>query len=357
MTGHQAPINQSQPTHPKTSEPVTGVSHSRYDSMQQPSDKEPDHTKRNAALAGTAGAAAIGGGAYAYSQHQDADREMARVEEEQRERQKEMEKEQHRLDKEHKKEVKKLEKEHKKEEQKHDKAVAAAAAKEEKKHAKEEEREEKRLEKEREKEEKRLEKEEKGGFLGFLHRDKSKREKRNSSDSSHRDSADAGRKSLESNPRYSRELGVSGDEAHHSDSNSPRWKGKKLLHKEPPKGHPARESLEHHDDVELKGMKGEHIGTDGEIGRHDAISGYTYSETRSGVYGAQPINEIPENNKVIEPHTGLPMNVGRYGDGAGGTDANPTIVGHHAVPGYDENLATGRGTTNWEAIRKGDTTY
>jgi hypothetical protein len=32
--------------------------------------------------------------------------------------------------------------------------------------------------------------------------------------------------------------------------------------------------------------------------------------------------------------TGLPMNVGQYGSGAGGTDANP-------IPGYHEGAAPG----------------
>jgi hypothetical protein len=80
-------------------------------------------------------------------------------------------------------------------------------------------------------------------------------------------------------------------------------------------------------------------------------------ETRHNTYGAVPLNEIPENNKVIEPHTGLPMNVGRYGDGHGGTDASPTVRGHHHVPGTDENLRTGGSTTDWEAIKKADTPY
>lgn len=60
------------------------------------------------------------------------------------------------------------------------------------------------------------------------------------------------------------------------------------------------------------------------------------------------------------------MNVGRYGDGHGGTDATPTIHGHHA---HDSGVAHGLGgahkagtapgqhTTDWEAIKKADTPY
>lgn len=52
---------------------------------------------------------------------------------------------------------------------------------------------------------------------------------------------------------------------------------------------------------------------------------------------------------VTEPHTGLPMNVGKYGDGHGGTDGNPAIAGQHAVGA--------QGATDWEAVKKGDTLF
>jgi len=67
--------------------------------------------------------------------------------------------------------------------------------------------------------------------------------------------------------------------------NHPRWKGRNLLHKTPPKGHPTRELSEH--------------------------------------------PPSPETGSVIEPHTGLPTNVGKYGPGTGGTDGNPAIHGQH----------------------------
>lgn len=34
--------------------------------------------------------------------------------------------------------------------------------------------------------------------------------------------------------------------------------------------------------------------------------------------------------EVIEPHTGLPVNISKYGTGAGGTDGTP-------VPGYHQH--------------------
>tara|TARA_R110002003_G_scaffold107_6_gene8983 strand:- start:13027 stop:13266 length:240 start_codon:yes stop_codon:yes gene_type:complete len=74
-------------------------------------------------------------------------------------------------------------------------------------------------------------------------------------------------------------------------------------------------------------------------------------ETRPGVYGAQPLDALPQRDVRIEPHTGLPMNVGRYGDGAGGTDANPTVEGQHVVGG-----GAGAGT-DWSEVTKKDTLY
>jgi hypothetical protein len=240
---------------------VTGPSHAPHDSVQEPYEK--DHSKRDAAVLGTAGAAAVGGAAYAHNQHSDVERERARLEKEQQERlkkeQHDREKEQHKLDKEHakqEKEAHKLEKEqhkHEKEQHKHDKAILAAE-KSEHKHEKEQEKEAHRLEKEREKEAHRLEKErekdtstpeKKHSILGFLHRDKSKKDKTSSAGSS---------------PRQSGEDRRSVDASRHSldDNNpdSPRWKGKNRLHKDPPKGHPAREALEHHELGAVGGKQG-----------------------------------------------------------------------------------------------------
>jgi len=94
------------------------------------------------------------------------------------------------------------------------------------------------------------------------------------------------------------------------------------------------------------------------------------SETRHNTYGAEPISQLSQDNKVIEPHTGLPMNVGRYGDGHGGTDGNATIHGLHGhqtgagqglghQTGAAQGLGSGTGgtTTDWNAIKKADTPY
>ncbi|KAF1844175.1 uncharacterized protein K460DRAFT_357797 [Cucurbitaria berberidis CBS 394.84] len=331
------------------------VGNQHYNPSQDRSEQH--HDKRDAALLGTAGAAAAGGGAYAYSQHQDAERERARLEKEQQERLKheahDREKEQHRLDKEqhkHEKEAHKLEKE----QHKHDKGVVAAQHKHDKdvaayekeqhhleteqhKRDKEAEKEAHRLEKEREGGEKK-----KGGLLGFLHRDKSKKETPSPETSP--------RHSKEYSPRDSKEYAAAGTAGalgagttaaaygEEQDPESPRWKGKNRLHKDPPPGHPAREALENQNEGqgELYGGKREHVGIDGPIGNPNLISGDR--ETQKGVYGGHEIHDT-----------------GNLSAGTGGADANPNIGGYHnapSAPGHHHQTAA-----NPEAIRKADTPY
>jgi hypothetical protein len=251
---HEAPLTQTYPTQGSTASAypasgtiapqnthsnVTGASHAPHDSVHDAHGK--DNTKRDAALLGTAGAATAGGAAYAHNQH--SEKEQHKLEKEQAKHEKEQEKEAHRLEKEREKEAHRLEKEREK------------ASTPEKKH----------------------------GILGFLHRDKSKKEK-TSADTSPRASGDLRRSS--DHTRHSKEYAAGGAAlgagttaaAYDSDEtnpNSPRWKGKNRLHKDPPKGHPAREALEHHEMGEMAGKR-EHIGTDGQIGDAHAISGVQY---------------------------------------------------------------------------------
>lgn len=54
------------------------------------------------------------------------------------------------------------------------------------------------------------------------------------------------------------------------------------------------------------------------------------------------------------------MNVGRYGDGAGGTDGAPIGPHHHdVVPGQvlPGTADTQHATTNWEDVAKKNTIY
>jgi hypothetical protein len=63
--------------------------------------------------------------------------------------------------------------------------------------------------------------------------------------------------------------------------------------------------------------------------------------------------------RVVEPHTGLPMIVGKYGDGHGGTDSNPVIEGfhQHAQAAHPEVGTGNEAGTNWQAIKKANVPY
>lgn len=235
-----------------------GTTQRPYDETHDPRDT--DHHKRDAALLGTGAAVAGGAGYVAHSQNQDVDRMEHERQERLKKEQHAHDKEQKKLDKEahkHEKEAHKHEKEahkHDKDQHKHDKALAADH--------KHDEKEAHRLEKEREREAKRLDKdaetpEKKHGILGFLHRDKSKRE----GDTSPRHSGEV-RRSVDAK-RYSRDYA---DDDSSTNPDSPRWKGKNKLHKDPPKGHPAREALEQHELGEMSGANRERVGGDVVLG-------------------------------------------------------------------------------------------
>lgn len=344
-------------TYPQEHQPqqARDPSHQRYDSVQNP---DQHHGKRNAAALGAAGVAGAGG-AYAYSQH-DAEKaekerlaqekaqakaaekehhaqekaqrkaEEKELEHQRKEQQKQMEHDRKQQQKELDHKLKEQEKafqheQHKIEQQqdhdrKHQDKLAAAEGK--------------KLEKERSRRSDELDQDEQEGkekkhhIFGFLHRDKTKKTRSN-----------------ESSPRQSREyagasaagLGAS-EISHESDSSEGKKNARHRLHKDPPRGHPAYEALEHQQAVE---------SGNGSTGQSNRFSGDR--DTRPGAYDSYP-NE--QSNKVTEPHTGLPMNVGAYGDGRGGTDGSATIHGYHDVPGGNQG-----GVTDWEAVRKANTPY
>ncbi|KAK3623727.1 hypothetical protein LTR22_024279 [Elasticomyces elasticus] len=64
--------------------------------------------------------------------------------------------------------------------------------------------------------------------------------------------------------------------------------------------------------------------------------------------GGQPLGE---EGIVKHPITGLPMNVGKYGDGHGGTDAAPQI------PGATEHEASPAAAADWKDVHKKNTLY
>lgn len=85
-----------------------------------------------------------------------------------------------------------------------------------------------------------------------------------------------------------------------------------------------------------------------------------HSQTRQGVWGAHPVSDLAQDKTVIEPRTGLPMNVGRYGDGAGGIDAGPvahrqpeTVAGQ-VLPG---SVDAQHAETDWQDVAKKNTIY
>jgi len=291
------------PTSFENKQPTVG--HQRYDSAQDPQNQH-HHKGRDAAAVGAAGVAGAGA-EHEYSKHEA---EMA-------------EKERLKQQKSQEKEIAHEQKEHQKEMEKKEKA-----------HEKEIEKEQKHHEKELEKAEKHEEKEKKHHHLfGFLHRDKKDKHPEETTEQE-----DAHHHKGEYAAAGAATAGA-GAAAYQHEHNK---EGRNKLHKDPPPGYMPQEGL---------ADNGRHIGTDGEIGRSDMVSGP--GETHTGVMGE---NE----GRVVEPHTGLPINVGKYGDGHGGTDGNPAIEGFHehaqvAHPevGSTENEAG----TDWQAIKEANVPY
>ncbi|KAF2874158.1 hypothetical protein BDV95DRAFT_323577 [Massariosphaeria phaeospora] len=349
-----------------------------HDSIQDPHNQ---NQKRDTALGAGAVTAGGAGAAFGYSQHeaekdrlaqlkvQEKEAEAQRkaqekeLEHQHKEQQKELEhdrKEQEKAAKHHQKEV---EKEQAHEQKHHAKVVAAGEKAHEKeaekdaiKHQKEAEKEAHRRQKEAEKqEEKEEKKEKKHGLFGFLHRDKKDKHPEDKTvDDSPRLSRD--------NPRHSRELAATSAGAAGVGTTAAAYEGipsldpsldpdskHNKLHKDPPPGHPAREALEqlHHQE----GGNTQHMGTDGRIGDSNQISGEY--PIRGAEYGAHPAGS--QKHTVIEPTTGLPMNVEKYGDGRGGTDGSKNIGGYHQG---SQGQSAGQGSvTDWEGIKKANTPY
>ncbi|PSN74985.1 hypothetical protein BS50DRAFT_567735 [Corynespora cassiicola Philippines] len=248
--------NQQQPAYEAQQPTISG--HQRYDSVQDPS----QHDKRNTAALGAAGV--VGAGAYAYSQH-DADQErlanQKAKEKELEHARKEQQKELDRRQKEFDQKQKEIEQHQAKEQKHHNKLVAA----ENKAHQKEIEQEQKRQQEAEKSEDSEEGKEKKHRLFGFLHRDKKDKD-RDSTEDSPRMSGDNSE-----SPRYSRELagGAGSATAYDSSENgSDGRRGRNKLHKDPPKGHPAREVLEQ----QQKQHPHPHMGIDGPIGADHAVT-------------------------------------------------------------------------------------
>lgn len=278
---YAATRDHSQTQHPSTTQgyqsqaaPQSGT-HQRYDSTQISQDDDKDHSKRNAALGTAAGAAAGAGGAYAYSQH-DAQKDHERQLKEQQkafdDQQKALEKKQAHDQKHHDKLVAAEEKKHQKEAEHKEREHAKELDKQQKEHDKLAAARDKEAERHREatpESEEGSPKEKKHRFLTFLNK-KDKDKTGSSGENSPRGSRES--------PRRSKDYAAAGVGAgaagaaayeHEDGRHLGEKRGRNVLHKEPPKGHPARDADPHVGSV----GKREHVGTDGPIGDPNMISG------------------------------------------------------------------------------------
>lgn len=253
MYGSQVPATSA--VHPATTTyttqaPASNTNHQHYDTAKDSTQK--DHDKHNTALLGTAGAATAVGAGYAYAHRQDQKNLL-----ETQERLAKMEKQ-------HEKEQARLEHDTYKQQEKDQHKLDKDRAKIQKPHPEQEE------------------KEKKHNILGFLHRDKSKKEKSSPSAEStpraSRDYSQQGRRhskdfSRES-PRHSREYPDPRTTAGAYEDLPIDLSGRNKLHKDPPKGHPAREALEHPEVFASGGLGNkEYVGVDGSIEHPDLIYG------------------------------------------------------------------------------------
>jgi hypothetical protein len=280
------------------------------------------HYGRDAALVGGAGAAGYGA-SQVYDKHeQDAltqkeQEKLLKEREKQakhdaKEHDKQAKHDAHEADKAHKKEQEKLAKEHAKEQEKAAKEHAKEQEKLDKHHAKEAEKAEEKRQKELEKLEKEKEKENQKLAAARADEAEAKHKEHNK---------------LHKDPPEEREKkdGILHRIFHHKQyEREPRPEGRgESFDNERPKGLEYKDADEErfarqHEQLEAKRS----LDTPG----HAGLPGTTTAAAGSGV---------GNDGIVTEPHTGLPMNVGKYGSGAGGTDGGEHIAGYgEHVAGY-----------------------
>ncbi|KAI9701206.1 MAG: hypothetical protein M1836_001875 [Candelina mexicana] len=343
-------------SHQPTSTTTAGTSSypSNTSGLDDHSRSAGDHHGREVAAAGTVGA--IGGGAAAG--------EFSKVEAEKREKELAKERAQH------EKQLHKAEKQHEKDVAKHEKAHEKAHEKELAKHDKHHEREIAKHDKKHDKELAELEKHERakehdkehthgekkhGGLFGFLHRDKT-------------------------DPELKEEEAARQERLHHgagaaagttAAAYGQDHEGRNRLHKDPPADHvPMNEG------GAIRGSPSTSYGEAPKSGYASQVTGGTGTTAaatgNTGITGTAPLDntgrtsstayeEAPkggyasrvtggtgtsalstgtaprastggtgnDSSVVIEPHTGLPMDLSK-GDGRGGTDSNP-------IPGYHDH--------------------
>lgn len=138
--------------------------------------------------------------------------------------------------------------------------------------------------------------------------------------------------------------------------------GRNKLHKDPPTKYLEKRERERADGSgsnsppsRMTSSATQHMGGDGQIGNpyvSDLPEDGAYRGVDNGGVG-EPTSSGLVGGVVTEPHTGLPMNVGQYGSGAGGTDERANVEGFH---GGVQDLRNYDGP-GWENIRKNDTIY
>lgn len=307
--------------------------------QRRPEEQDKDHHYgRDAAVVGGTGAAAYGA-TQAYDKHEQE--KLAKEQEKQaqhdaKEHAKEQEKQAKHDAKEQDKQVKHDQKEADKQ-AKHDAHEAEKARKkEEEKHAKEQEKLEKQHSKEAEKLEKQHSKEaEKAEEKRLKEQEKAEKEHQKELEKLQHDKEKEDAKLASA--RYDEA------EAKHNKHNK--------LHKEAPEEREDKggifHRIFHHKHYEREGVdETNREGPSFDEGRSSGVAGDEAFDSRgapsstaqtAGGQSAlgkssfeQPGMGGEGDGMVTEPTTGLPMNVGKYGTGTGGTDANEAIAGHYA---------------------------
>ncbi|RDI83154.1 hypothetical protein Vi05172_g6891 [Venturia inaequalis] len=326
--------------------PVSGqqstLTHNQKENVPATSTAADDkhHYGRDAAAVGAAGAAGAGAH-HEYSKH-EAEKAAKEQHKAQEKLAKEREHEAAKRHKEHEKDVK----QHEKDVAKHEKEVEKEVKQHEKdvaKHEKEVEKEIKEHEKDVARHEKEVEKERKPSLLSrILHRKKDK----------HGSEVDS--EEEDSKHGHGKEAALGAGTVGAAGVAIAEHDGHNKFHKDPPTGHPAHDastrssrtyfttaagpSLEERARAEAVGS-----GTAGTA--HIPTEGHSTTHLDHGISQGEGI--------VIDPHTGLPVNVGKYGDGHGGTDGNQSIHGINTHGGAASDVKT----TDWEAIKKANTPY
>ncbi|KAL9089762.1 MAG: hypothetical protein Q9165_005556 [Trypethelium subeluteriae] len=295
-TGYDTQRAELHPTHPisttaagaggATDAGSTGTGLPTWSKEEEP---KQHHYGRDAAVAGGAGAVGAGA-AHEYQQHE--------AEKEAKQHQKELEKRQAQADKDLKTQEKENEKAAKKEQKEHDKAMAAAE-KEHQKEAKKQEKEHDKAVAAAEKDRKKHDEKElaagaggaaAAGGAAYAAEEEHKKHDDDEESDKHKK---PGLLEKILHPRRSKEQS-STEEASDTTPESER------IIRDKAHEYDAQQKQQHHHGA---------VATD-EAGRHrlhkDPPASHPASQQQSGI--------------VTEPHTGLPMNVGKYGSGQGGTD-------------------------------------